>query len=71
MNTIKDLAKVIVEVKKDLHQLDELLIGETSLFRSTTWKVIKSAFLLLQVLSTKVSLVLIYIIIYHSHSKDR
>lgn len=36
----KDLVKVIVEVKKDLHQLDELLSGETKLFKSTTWKVI-------------------------------
>ena len=36
----KDLAKVIVEVKKDLHQLDELLNGDTTLFQSTTWKVI-------------------------------
>lgn len=37
----KELAKVIIEVKKDLKQLDELLSGETTLFRSTTWKVIK------------------------------
>ncbi|KAI3700085.1 hypothetical protein L2E82_44701 [Cichorium intybus] len=42
-NEHKDLAKVIVEVKKDLHQLDELLIGESSLFRSTTWKVFFSS----------------------------
>ncbi|PWA66761.1 DNA helicase, UvrD/REP type, P-loop containing nucleoside triphosphate hydrolase [Artemisia annua] len=38
----KDLAKVILEVKKDLHQLDELLSGETTLFRSTAWKVLFS-----------------------------
>ncbi|KAI3796860.1 hypothetical protein L1987_39546 [Smallanthus sonchifolius] len=34
----KDLAKVIFEVKKDLQQLDELLGGESTLFRNTTWK---------------------------------
>ncbi|GJS35388.1 DNA helicase, UvrD/REP type, P-loop containing nucleoside triphosphate hydrolase [Tanacetum coccineum] len=39
----KELAKVIIEVKKDLHQLDELLSGETTLFRSTTWKVLFSS----------------------------
>ncbi|KVH96354.1 DNA helicase, UvrD-like, C-terminal [Cynara cardunculus var. scolymus] len=39
----KDLAKVIVEVKKDLHLLDELLCGDTTLFRSTTWKVLFSS----------------------------
>ncbi|KAL4581720.1 hypothetical protein LXL04_006247 [Taraxacum kok-saghyz] len=39
----KDLAKVIVEVKKDLDELDELLIGESSLFKSTTWKVLFSS----------------------------
>ncbi|PWA41896.1 DNA helicase, UvrD/REP type, P-loop containing nucleoside triphosphate hydrolase [Artemisia annua] len=37
-----DLAKVIVEVKTDLRQLDELLNGETTLFRSTAWKVLFS-----------------------------
>ncbi|KAL7607518.1 hypothetical protein Lser_V15G18328 [Lactuca serriola] len=39
----KELAKVIVEVKKDLHELDELLIGESSLFQNTTWKVFFSS----------------------------
>ncbi|CAH1443461.1 unnamed protein product [Lactuca virosa] len=39
----KELAKVVVEVKKDLHELDELLIGETSLFQNTTWKVFFSS----------------------------
>lgn len=36
----KDLAKVICEVNKDLHQLDELVKGESTLFQNTTWKVI-------------------------------
>ncbi|KAJ0433421.1 putative TPR and ankyrin repeat-containing protein [Helianthus annuus] len=39
----KDLAKVIVEVKKDLHQLDKLLSGESTLFQNTTWKVLFSS----------------------------
>ncbi|KAJ4710301.1 UvrD-like Helicase, ATP-binding domain, P-loop containing nucleoside triphosphate hydrolase [Melia azedarach] len=38
----KDLAKAILEVKKELHELDELLNGESILFRSQRWKVIVS-----------------------------
>ncbi|KAJ4710313.1 UvrD-like Helicase, ATP-binding domain, P-loop containing nucleoside triphosphate hydrolase [Melia azedarach] len=38
----KDLAKAILEVKKELDELDELLNGESILFRSQKWKVIFS-----------------------------
>ncbi|KAK9052301.1 hypothetical protein SSX86_028930 [Deinandra increscens subsp. villosa] len=39
----KELAKAICEVKKDLHQLDELFSGESKLFQNTTWKVLFSS----------------------------
>ncbi|KAJ4710306.1 UvrD-like Helicase, ATP-binding domain, P-loop containing nucleoside triphosphate hydrolase [Melia azedarach] len=38
----KDLAKAILEVKKEFDELDELLNGESILFRSQRWKVIFS-----------------------------
>ncbi|XP_022874965.1 uncharacterized protein LOC111393590 [Olea europaea var. sylvestris] len=37
-----DLAKTIVDVKKDLDQLDDLLNGESILFKSARWKVLFS-----------------------------
>lgn len=35
----KDLAKAILEVKKEFEQLDDLLNGDSVLFRSARWKV--------------------------------
>ena len=35
----KDLAKAILEVKKELDELEELLNPESILFRSQRWKV--------------------------------
>lgn len=43
-----DLAKTIVDVKKDLDQLDDLLNGESILFKSARWKV--SVFLFIAVI---------------------
>ncbi|CAI9770914.1 unnamed protein product [Fraxinus pennsylvanica] len=37
-----DLAKTIIDVKKDLDQLDDLLNGESILFKSARWKVLFS-----------------------------
>ncbi|PON39575.1 ATP-dependent DNA helicase PcrA [Parasponia andersonii] len=38
----KDLAKVILDVKKELNQLDDLLIADSILFKSSKWKVLFS-----------------------------
>ncbi|KAF6160731.1 hypothetical protein GIB67_035932 [Kingdonia uniflora] len=38
----KDLAKAILQVKKELHQLDDLLKGDSILFSSSRWKVLFS-----------------------------
>lgn len=35
----KDLAKAILEVKKEYNQLDDLLNGDSVLFKSARWKV--------------------------------
>lgn len=35
----KDLAKAILEVKKEFDQFDDLLNGESILFKNSTWKV--------------------------------
>ena len=35
----KDLANAILEVKKELDQFDDLLNGESILFRNSIWKV--------------------------------
>lgn len=38
----KDLAKAILEVKKEFDQLDDLIKGDSALFRSARWKVFVS-----------------------------
>lgn len=35
----KDLAKAILEVKKEFDQFDDLLNGDSILFKNSTWKV--------------------------------
>lgn len=35
----KDLARTILEVKKELNQLDDLLNADSGLFRNARWKV--------------------------------
>ena len=35
----KDLAKAILDVKKELEQFDDLLNGDSILFKSARWKV--------------------------------
>ncbi|KAL3582369.1 hypothetical protein D5086_016701 [Populus alba] len=40
----KDLAKAIVEVKKEFDQLDDLIKGDSALFRSARWKVLFSEY---------------------------
>ncbi|CAK7326909.1 unnamed protein product [Dovyalis caffra] len=40
----KDLAKAILEVKKEFDQLDDLINGDSALFRSARWKVLFSEY---------------------------
>ncbi|XP_011025216.1 PREDICTED: uncharacterized protein LOC105126145 [Populus euphratica] len=40
----KDLAKAILEVKKEFDQLDDLIKGDSALFRSARWKVLFSEY---------------------------
>ncbi|KAL3582367.1 hypothetical protein D5086_016699 [Populus alba] len=40
----KDLAKAILEVKKEFDQLDDLIKGDSALFRSARWKVVFSEY---------------------------
>ncbi|KAJ6726124.1 MAMMARY TURMOR VIRUS RECEPTOR-like protein 1 2 MTVR1 2 [Salix purpurea] len=40
----KDLAKAILEVKKEFDQLDDLINGNSALFRSARWKVLFSEY---------------------------
>ena len=35
----KDLAKAIIDVKKEIEQFDDLLNGDSILFKSARWKV--------------------------------
>ena len=35
----KECAKTILEVKKEFHQLDDLLNGDSTFFKSARWKV--------------------------------
>lgn len=37
---IKDLAKFVKEVKKELDEFDEMLDAESSLFKNAKWKVL-------------------------------